>query len=157
MADVFDKETKRLLRSVNTPDFQTDQYIINPDFVPDCESKYIVVELDNTIREMTTDEKEVVDYVAPPPKPTSEQVEETRKSNIRAEIAKTYSPSDETQIVRIALVQLLPDDIDVQEWNSVVEAAILMYPKQIRILQPEDDEVVGLANALNEAESKYTA
>lgn len=130
MADVFDKTSKRLLKSVNTPDFQTDQYIINPKFIPDCEPKYIMVESDNTIREMTTEEKAIVDYVAPPPKPTPEQIEETRKSNIRAEIAKTYSLTDELQIIRTALVRLLPDDVDVQVWDDIVVAAKAKYPKK---------------------------
>jgi len=131
MADVFDKITKRLLRSVNTPDYLTEQYIINPPFVPDCEPKYIVVELDDAIREMTDEEKAVVDYVAPPPEPTPEQIEETRKANIREEIAITYSLTDELQIIRKALATLLPNDVAVQAWNDVIVAAKLKYPVAI--------------------------
>ena len=98
MSDVFDKETKRLLKSVNTPDFQTDRYIINPKYVPDCQPKYTVVKLDNTIREMTVEEKAVVDYVEPAPLPTAEELAEKaaeeRRQNIKREIALTYSLTD---------------------------------------------------------------
>jgi len=138
VADIFDKDSKRILRSVNTPDYLeggrwyvADRFIINPPFVPDCEPKYIVVEFDDTIREMTVDEKAVVDYVAPPPEPTPEQIEETRKANIREEIAITYSLTDELQIIRKALAALLPDDVNVQAWNDAVVAAKLKYPEVV--------------------------
>jgi len=69
MADIFDKTTKILLKSKNTPDYleggklyEAGRFIINPAFVPDCESKYIIIEHDDTIREMTVDEKTTLAY-----------------------------------------------------------------------------------------------
>lgn len=130
MADVFDKINKRLLKSVNTPDFMTEQYIINPKFVPDCESKYIVVEPDDTIREMTIKEKGVVDYVAPPPEPTPAQIEATRQSNIQTEINKTHSFEKRMEIIQKALKGLLPEDTDIKGWDDAVIAAKVKYPKK---------------------------
>ena len=131
MADVFDKETKILFKSVNTPDYLTDRYIINPAFVPQCESKYIVVNLDNNIREMTAEEKAVVDYVEPIPEPTPEelsaQAEDYRDINVIKEISNTYSLTDELQIIREALTVLMPENVDVINWNSVVLAAKEKY------------------------------
>jgi len=128
MADVFDKETKRLLRSVNTPDYMSDRYIINPPFVPDCDPKYIIVEDDNTIREMTDEEKAVVDYVAPPPEPTPEELEAQRDAKVVDEIAKTYRLTDEIQTIRKKLTKLFPDDDEIIKWNDVVAAAKAKYP-----------------------------
>lgn len=133
MADVFDKETKKLLKSVNTPDYLNDRYIINPPFIPDCEPKYIVVEVDNTIREMTDLEKNVVDYVSPPPEPTAEEIaaqaEAERDTNIISEIDNVYSRTDEIGIIRESLIKLLPYDADVAAWNNVVLEAKAKYPK----------------------------
>lgn len=128
MADVFDKDTKKLLKSVNTPDYMTDRYIISPSFVPNCESKYIVVESDNTIREMNTEEKATVDYVPPESEPTIEELDNIRDQNVRSEIAKTYSMTDELGIIREILASLHPEDANVQAWNNVVLAAKAKYP-----------------------------
>lgn len=133
MADVFDKETNRILNSVNTPDYLTDKYIINPKFVPECEPKYIVVESDDTLREMTQLEKNEVDYVAPPPEPTAEelaaQAEAERNINIISEIDNVYSRTDEIGIIRESIIKLLPYDADVVAWNNVVLEAKAKYPK----------------------------
>jgi len=133
MANVYDKETKRLLKSVNTPDYMTDRYIINPSFVPGCEPKYIIIEADDTIREMTQAEMDVVDYVAPPPELTAEeldvQIEDERKFKVCEEIGKTYDLTDELEIIREALVILLPDNESVSTWHKIVTDAKLKFPK----------------------------
>lgn len=132
MANVFDKETKRLLISVNTPDYHTDRFIINP-VLPDCEHKYIVIESDDTLREMTVEEKAIVDYIEPTPEPTQEELDvqedEERKRNVRDDIGKTYDLTDELGIIREALVILLPENESVTSWNQCVTDAKLKYPK----------------------------
>ncbi|MCK5431172.1 MAG: hypothetical protein KAJ03_00435 [Gammaproteobacteria bacterium] len=137
MADIFDKLTKRILKSVDTIKYipggeyyEADRYITNPAFVPDCASKYIFVEGDNTIREMTQQEKDAEDYVAPPPPPTAEQKETTRLSNIRAEIEKTYpNLSGEMIDVWKTLAQEFPGNEKAQAYNTVILDAEAMYPK----------------------------
>lgn len=128
MADVFNRITKEYKKSVNTPDYPKSEWIINPDFVPDCERKYMIVEGD-TIREMATEEKAVVDYVEPAPEPTDERIEQQRIANIQAEIRKTYSASDEIGIIRESLTDVVPDNIQMKEWNKAVKAAKDKYPK----------------------------
>ena len=59
MAIVVNKETLALKRSVNTPDYSPDEWIINP-VLPNCESKYWKI-LNNEVLEMTQDEKNIVD------------------------------------------------------------------------------------------------
>lgn len=61
---------------------------------------------------------------------TPDQIEEQRQANIKTEIAKTYSLTDEISIARDALAILLPDNVDVQLWNSVVVAAKAKYPNK---------------------------
>lgn len=55
MANVLHKITKQYLNSVNTPDYPTSEWLINP-VLPNCDSKFWVIE-DGTIREMTQSEK----------------------------------------------------------------------------------------------------
>ena len=62
--------------------------------------------------------------------PTTEEIEEKRELDIKIEIEKTYSLTDEIRIVREALVELLPDAVDVQAWNDVVVAAKEKYLKE---------------------------
>ena len=60
MANVLNKLTKQYLQSVNTPDYPTSEWLINPD-LPVCDQKFWVIEGD-TIREMTQDEKDTYTY-----------------------------------------------------------------------------------------------
>lgn len=133
MADVINRETKRIYRSVNTPDYPEPEFmVINCKILPSCEEKYWKI-VDDKIVEMSTKEKAVVDYVAPPPEPTVEELAlhaaNERRQNIKIEIEKTYLLTDEIGIIREALVKMLPDDVDVQAWNDVVVAAKAKYPK----------------------------
>ncbi|MCK5431430.1 MAG: hypothetical protein KAJ03_01735 [Gammaproteobacteria bacterium] len=137
MADIFDKHTKRILKSVDTSEYlpngkyyEADRYIIAPTFVPGCESKYIFVEADNTIREMTQLEKDAVDYVAPPHPPTAEEIEATRKQNVQTEIRKSYPEhTDEFEEIRKILATEFPGNARAQAYNTTVEAAKAKYPK----------------------------
>ena len=52
-----------------------------------------------------------------------------RDVDIQTEIEKTHSLTDEIGIIREALVKMLPDDLNVQIWNDVVENAKMKYPK----------------------------
>ena len=67
MSDVLDRNTKDLRRSVNTPDFPSASYVINPVFVPDeatilaVPARHRKINQDDTVSEMTTAEKAVVD------------------------------------------------------------------------------------------------
>jgi hypothetical protein len=132
MANVFNRTTMQYEKSVNTPDYPVEDWIINPTFVPDCEAKYMVVDGDN-IREMTPEEKAAVDYVEPAPELTAEELiakaAEVRKQNIKNEIELTYSLTDEIGIIRTALAELLPDNHEVQAWDAVISAAKAKYPK----------------------------
>ena len=140
MAKVFNRETKQYLESVNTPDYDrptgkhwdNGNWIINPTFVPDCESKYIVVE-GNDIREMVTEEKAIVDYVEPIPEPeppTAEEVDKKRKFDIADEIALKHTPADEISYVRKLLTgESELTDADIMEWLADVANAKAKYPK----------------------------
>ena len=131
MANVFNKITKEYRKSVNTPDYPENEWIINPDFVPDCESKYIVVE-GNTIREMTIEEKTIVDYIEPAPEPeplTEKELEIERNLNIANEIAKIYTLADEISMTRKLITgESSVTDADIIEWFTVIADAKLKYP-----------------------------
>lgn len=137
MADIFDKSTNKLLSSRDTSKYDVggkyydaDRYIINPAFVPDCVSKYIFVGADDTIREMTQLEKDAEDYVAPPPPPTAEDIEVTRKQNEQIEIRKTYPElTDQFDEIRKILAAEFPGNVRAQAYNTTVELAKSMYPK----------------------------
>lgn len=60
MANVINRITKQYLKSVNTPDYPVKDWIINP-ILPECDSKYYVVEGD-IIGEMTQVEKNNLVY-----------------------------------------------------------------------------------------------
>lgn len=59
MANVFCIETNKYLRSVNTPEYESENYLINPS-VPECDEKYWKA-VDGEVAEMSTVEKTVVD------------------------------------------------------------------------------------------------
>ena len=61
MANVLNKITKQYLRSVNTPDYPTSEWMINP-ILPDCDKKFWLIEGD-TIREMAQAEKDAYLYL----------------------------------------------------------------------------------------------
>ena len=64
MADVVNKQTLQYLKSVNTPDYSEDEWLINPD-IPKCSKKYWKIK-DCKIVEMTQTEKDNVDSVELP-------------------------------------------------------------------------------------------
>lgn len=125
MANVINRSTKKYLKSVNTPEYPIEDWIINPD-MPGCDVNDIIINGD-IVREMTQEEKNIRDYVEPVPEPTLEEliliVEEERLENIKIEIAKTYSISDEIELIRETLVYLLPEDQTIKVWNDVILAA----------------------------------
>lgn len=138
MANVFNIITMEFRKSVNTPDYnrpsgkQWDDgnWIINPVYVPDCERKYMVVKSDDTIREMTDEEKAVVDYIEPIIPPTEEELGRQRKDNIISEISLTYSISDEIELLReLEQGVLTITDKKITDWFDVVEAAKEKYPE----------------------------
>lgn len=138
MADIFDKLTKRILKSVDTSKYvqwgeyyDADRYIINPAFVPDCVSKYIFVEGDDTLREMTQQEKDAEDYVAPPPPPTPEEIEESRLNKIQKEIEKTH-PHISREMVDVwkALAEEITGNAIIDAHHAVILAAEALYPPE---------------------------
>ena len=60
MSNVLNKLTKQYLRSVNTPDYPTLEWIINP-VLPSCDQKFWLIEGDS-IREMSQPEKDAYLY-----------------------------------------------------------------------------------------------
>lgn len=60
MSNVIHRITKQYLVSVNTPDYPTSEWIINPT-LPSCDPIYWVIEGD-TVREMTQAEKDELEY-----------------------------------------------------------------------------------------------
>ena len=140
MSNVFNRETKQYLKSVNTPDYdrptgkhwEDGTWIINPIFVPKCDSKYMVVE-GNDIREMTLEEKAVIDYVAPIPEPeplTAEELEKERNKNIADEIAIKYPLSAELALNwKIHAGELTMISSEIVEFRNTVNLAKAKYPK----------------------------
>jgi hypothetical protein len=59
MANVIHRTTKQYLKSVNTPDFPTVNWIINP-VLPACPQKYWRI-VGDEVKEMTTSQKKAVD------------------------------------------------------------------------------------------------
>ena len=59
MANVINRTTKEILISVNTPDYDPIDWIINPTF-PVCEEKYYKI-VGDEVQEMNTSEKAAVD------------------------------------------------------------------------------------------------
>ena len=58
-SNVIEKKTMRYLKSVHTPLYDNENYIINP-VLPKCDKKYWVIK-DNTVVEMTEAEKAIKD------------------------------------------------------------------------------------------------
>ena len=133
MSDQIDRNTMQVHPSVNTPDYSIETFLnISGKTLPNCDKKYWKI-VGEQVVEMTIDEKAVVDYVAPSPEPTPEELAAAAtgmyKQNVRSKIEKTYSRTDELGIIREALAALLPDDVNVQAWNSIVLAAKAKYSK----------------------------
>lgn len=77
MANVINRTTKQYLKSVNTPDYPEDEWIINPD-LPNCDPMFWVIDGDS-VREMTTKEKAKV-------LPTAEEIDQTRWEGLRMRV-----------------------------------------------------------------------
>ncbi len=63
MATVLHKTTKQLLKSVHTPNYPSSNWIHSPDLssVTGVDSKYWVIENDDSVREMTVTEKDTAE------------------------------------------------------------------------------------------------
>ncbi len=68
MADVINRTTKQYLKSVNTPDYPTEDWIINPDLsaLGSVAQKYWKI-VDDTVVEMDAGEKVTEDASTAPP------------------------------------------------------------------------------------------
>jgi len=68
MANVINKTDGRILRSVNTPDYPTEDWIINPDNLEDMHQvpRHYRVSSGNTVREATVGEKQNIDNIRLP-------------------------------------------------------------------------------------------
>lgn len=98
MADVINRITKEFKRSVNTPDFPEDEWIINP-VMPKCEIKYLKIDGDSVL-EMSVVEKEIVDLV---PEKTEEQIKIDQDYLIEAQIRDEYSMHEERRIINLGI------------------------------------------------------
>ena len=121
MSDIFDKLTKIILKSRDTNKYiqggeyyEADRYIINPAFVPDCVSKYIFIEVDDTLREMTPQEKDAEDYVAPPTPPTLPDAKVMRQNAIKEECKNYINAAYTPEIQRSAALHVYPFDTEMQ-------------------------------------------
>ena len=56
MANVINRKTKEYLKSINTPDYSENEWIINP-ILPDCDSSEWIIKKDS-VRETTQEEKD---------------------------------------------------------------------------------------------------
>ena len=135
MSDQINRNTMQVHKSVNTPDFSQDTFLnISGKILPACDKKYWKIVSEQVV-EMLIEEKSVIDYAEPTSEPTAEelavQIENKRKQNIKKEIELNYSITDEIGIIRVALAELLPDSVEVQVWNDVVNDAKLKYPKEV--------------------------
>ena len=139
MGKVFNRVTKQYKESVNTPDYKEGginyddgNWIINPSFIPDCETKYMVIEGD-IIREMTVEEKAIIDYVAPIPEPeppTTDEIEKEYNLNVANEIALKYTLADEMSLLwKLQTGELTIDSPEIVEQRQTVADAKLKYPK----------------------------
>lgn len=109
MANVVNRTTKQYLVSVNTPDYPTEEWIINPNLsaVQNVDKKYWKIDGDNVV-EMTQAEKDVVDLADLPKFKTTRYHEiDTRTQELVAE-GFTYSglnfslgPTAQTQMMGI--------------------------------------------------------
>ena len=59
-SNVIEKKTMRYLKSVHTPNYNNENYIINP-VLPKCDKKYWVIKDNKVVVEMTEAEKAVKD------------------------------------------------------------------------------------------------
>ena len=98
MADVINRITKEFKRSVNTPDFPEDEWIINP-VMPKCEIKYLKIDGDS-ILEMSVAEKEIVDLV---PEKTEEQIKIEQDYLMESQIRDEYSMHEERRIINLGI------------------------------------------------------
>ena len=129
MANVLNRTTKQYLRSVNTPEYDVADWIVNPS-VPNADSKYWNISGD-TVTEMTQPEKDAVDA----------QELSDRTAAIKAELKDRFDQeADNTkamgllmlemyQLIRVelkpnALTNPLPDITPAQlkaRFNSIVD------------------------------------
>ncbi len=103
MADVFNRTTGQYLKSVNTPDFDVADWIINPDLsaVTGQPVKYWIIDppASDTIRSATAGEQTTIDQGIADARETAEK--DGAKNSVDVE-----------RVVR-ALVDLLPDEFNI--------------------------------------------
>ena len=131
MTDIIDRNTMEIHRSVNTPDYTEPEFmVINGKTLPLCENKYWKI-VDDEIVEMSTEEKVGVDYVAPPPEPTVEELEIRRKQKTISRIREKYSPDAEFSILRrLGAGKVSKTDPEFIEYDAWAEGAIAEF-KQV--------------------------
>ena len=98
MADVINRITKEFKRSVNTPDYPENEWIINP-VMPKCEIKYLKIDGDSVL-EMSVVEKEIVDLV---PEKTEEQIKIEQDYLMESQIRDEYSMHEERRIINLGI------------------------------------------------------
>lgn len=139
-SEVYIISTKELLWNQNADDYiESMDAIVNPEMPSGAD---MIVEpqftevVEGVIVEMSKEDKDAIKAAEDEAKAVEDEAKEVenaekiRKEIIAAEIANKYPIEEQIRIT---------------------------FKLAMGILQPEDDEAVGLANALNEAESKYTA
>ena len=131
MSDQLHRTTMDIHISVDTTKFPALSYLdISGMVLPDCADKYWKI-VDEKVVEMTVEEQAAVDYVAPPPTPTAEEIEETRLNNIQAEIEKTH-PHISREMVDVwkALAEEITGNAIIDAHHDVIIAAEALYPPE---------------------------
>ena len=98
MSNVINKKTMRYIKSVHTPDYPENEYIINP-VLPKCDKKYWKIKY-NKVAEMTVIEKAVVD------KELTEKALILEKANTRIKLIQERSDKiAEDQLIKEGLIE----------------------------------------------------
>jgi hypothetical protein len=95
MATVINRITKQVIRSAHTPDYPTDEWIINPD-LPECQPKWWKIVGDEVL-EMSQSEKDIITQA------------EQAQSSLNMELAKDI---DMLETLNRALALVVLDEIN---------------------------------------------
>ena len=124
-SNVIEKKTLRYLKSVHTPLYDNDNYIINP-VLPKCDKKYWVIK-DNVGVEMTKEEKAIVD---------TELATAIDTKNAKIQItneAKEREALIQTRMHKIAEEQLIDEGVMDVVTKSVLESITIDTDTQTNV------------------------
>lgn len=136
MADVLHRSTKEYLRSVNTPDFPVQHWIINPDLsaVADVPWKYWKVVKDSVVP-MTAEERAIVDQ----PLPKTELYPFEILSLFRdSQVVAVQTSTDPVLIVLLSKLQTIVSPMPFVDGSEVYEAIEYLGAAMPDVFPPEE-------------------